>query len=208
MRNAMGAPGVLHVLSNMPKDLASVFSHWDEHFQQLKLFEQLLGDNQHRERLRATCFKDDHGLSKQFEKFSGTLYDKRWFSVFFFVARAVPLIESLVTKWDARTYAEGFSHDKQQDDQRKRFNHSDVRAVLDDSMFHSYNRLVLGLGGHFKRLQSWVERCPCHGRAERRQPCMIAGCRAPELAAGALEDFHKDTSRLVNACKGVRESAR
>lgn len=104
-------------------------------------------------------------------------------------------------------FTSGFSKAKADEDNNKQFNPHAVSTILADPLFHAYNMFLLSVGNTLKQLCSWVESCPCHGapssvpsvrrRAKKQagsqlpsmlQPmCLVAGCRAPELAAGALE---------------------
>lgn len=142
-----------------------------------------------------------------FVNFSRTLYEKRWFEVYNFVAAAIPMIKVLEQRWDARRYVDGFSRDKANPDRDSKFNPHAIAGVLGDPMFHSYNDFILSVGTMLKRLASWLEACPCHvqfvrgARKFRRRRvnwkgifpemdkprCPMASCRAPELAAGALD---------------------
>ena len=216
LKYAMEVPGVLHVISNLPKDLQTRLAHWGAHLSKLKLFEHMLNENYHRERLRATVLKDSKLESDMFKHFSGTLYETRWLSVYHFVCKAHPLIKVLKHKWNHRVYIEGFSKDKCDATKDSRFNPYAIRPILDDSMFHAYNKFLMAIGALLKRLASWSEACPCHAEfvrtpsgwqrrkikwakvfpTMRRPRCKVAGCRAPELAAGALEEILQSLAEM------------
>ena len=216
LKYGLEVSGSLHILSNLPKDLETKLLHWQCHMEKLKVFEALLGENYHRERLRATCLRDSEMESELFKKFSANLYDKRWLAVYNFVARSHELIKVLVHKWDVVRYIEGFSRDKADAEKDRRFNPHAVAAILADPLFLAYNTFLLSVGNILKRLCSWMEACPCHisfvralGTWRKRkvswksifpnmaQPrCMLAGCRAPEIASGALEDCLRDIASM------------
>jgi hypothetical protein len=207
LKFAIEVPGSLHIISNLPKDLDTKLVRWREHMAKLKVFEKLLGDGYHRERIRATCLLNAGEASEAFKHFSGNLYEHRWFSVYIFVARSYPLIKILEDKWDVKSYIQGFSKDKSDADKDRQFSPHDVGRILKDPLFHAYNNFVLAVGTILRRLSSWTEGCPCHEQyirqigSWRRRPvswkaifpsmlkprCLIAGCRAPELAAGEIE---------------------
>lgn len=216
LKYGLEVSGSLHIWSNLPKDLETKLHHWQRHMEKLKVFEALLGDNYHRERLRATCLRDSEMESGLFKKFSANLYEKRWFAVYNFVARSHELTKVLVHKWDVRRYVEGFSKDKADAEKDRKFNPHAVAHTLADPMFHAYNIFLLTVGNILRRLCAWMEACPCHASFVRAlgswrkrkvswrsifpnmvQPkCMVAGCRAPEVAAGALEERLRDIASM------------
>ena len=163
---AIEVPGALHILSNLPKDLDLRLEHWSSHMTKLSTFETLLGEKYHRERLQATCLRDC-AESSVFDKFSGSLYQKRWFSVYAFVRESQPLIDVLVDKWSVEVYTAGFSKDKVDAKEDKKFSPQEVGRLLKDPMFHAYNHFVLAVGTVLKRLSAWVEGCPCHSHFVR-----------------------------------------
>ena len=80
----------------------------------------------------------------------------------------------------------------------------EITKILADPWFDAYNTLLLEIGSILKTLTSWMEGCPCHTttvslcsrRSKKRVKamfrqlghCPVSGCRAPEIATGALED--------------------
>ena len=216
---AIETPGCLHVMTNLPKDLENKLSHWHTHMAKLKTIAPLLTENYHRERFRATCLQGCLLEDRMFEHFSGSLYDKRWFTVYFFVARSHALVKVLVQRWDVRAYTEGFSRDKCDDERDRKFSPHSVSSILQDPMFHAYNHLLLAVGLILRRLTSWLEACPCHASYVRavgtwrkkprdwssifpemsRPRCPVAGCRAPELASGCLVDMLHMISEFTQA---------
>eukprot|EP00974_Lingulodinium_polyedra_P082702 8009744-Lingulodinium_polyedra.AAC.1 len=84
LRLAVETPGLLHILSNLPKDLDEKLKYWRTHMEKLRIVEPLLTKRYHRERLQITCLADSKLESDLFTKFSGTLYEKRWFAVYDF----------------------------------------------------------------------------------------------------------------------------
>ena len=212
LKYAMEVPGSLHILSNLPKDLGLKLKMWKSHMAKLHQIEPLLVDKYHRDRLRATHFVEGSKEDTMFKKFTGSLYEQRWFSVYIFIQQALPLIQVLYNLWSAQQFVLGFSKDKADPDKDGRFTPHGIRRILDDPVFHSYNRAMLALGCCLKRMSAWLEACPCHsvykrsfGRFRRqrrrwnkifpnmtRPHCLISGCRAPELAAfGIISKFRE-----------------
>jgi hypothetical protein len=231
---AVEVPGSLHILTNLPKDLESRLHMWQAHMDKLKKLAPLLTVSYHRERLRATCLADDPEAEKQFLRFSATLYVQRWLEVYKFVSSAEPLIQTLVTRWNVHSYIHGFSSHKADQDKDGHFRPHEVRGVLDDPVFHAYNQLLMSIGRILRQLSSWLEACPCHGKYVREcgkwrkaprkwkkifpnmvhPSCPLAGCRAPELAAGAVQDMLETVGDFCHADllqkmpKGLREEDR
>ena len=218
-------PGSLHILTNLPKNLESKLNGWQTHMETLRQIRPLLCEPYHRERLRATCLQGFPDEDKLFEHFSGSLCDKRWLEVYRFVEKAHPLIKILTVRWSVHKYVSGFSATKADEDKDGIFRPHEVGVILQDAMFHSYNYLLMAIGLILRRLSSWLESCPCHAKfvrdvgTWRKQPvqwrqvfpemshpaCPVAGCRAPELAAGGVQEMlvlvsgfcHADLARKV-----------
>ena len=208
---AVEVPGSLHIITNIPKDLSCKLSHWAVHMQKWKIMLPLLSEPYHRERLRATCLSHAPAdIGQLFEKFHGNLYEHRWMAVYTFIAKAMPLVSALRTYWNSATFTAGFSKQKAHKDKDTEFSPMSVSRVLDDPMFGAYNHLVLSVGSIMRRMSSWLESCPCHSKYVRdigkwrrapvswravfpelgeRPSCPVAGCRAPELAGGAVDDM-------------------
>ena len=91
------------------------------------------------------------------------------------------------------------------DDPRRGFDAAQLTQVLQGPLFFANMKMVLCLQSVTKDLAAWMEGCPCHehllvgttAHFQRkalsaefravRDTCPLAGCRAPELAAGRLE---------------------
>ncbi len=87
-----------------------------------------------------------------------------------------------------------------------------ISRVLSDPFFRGYLELVVTLNGVLESMSAWMEQCPCHEHLQQMYrdhvpqavlrsefgvaaaatggggglSCPVRGCRAPELAAGAL----------------------
>ena len=89
----------------------------------------------------------------------------------------------------------------------------EITKTLRDPLFHAYNRLLLTIGSVLRNLTRWLEGCPCHvttfsmaGQKSKKhikklfpklQRCPAAGCRATEIATGALEE---GIAELMQTC--------
>ena len=143
-----------------------------------------------------------------FDNFSAKLYEERWFSAYIFVAKMHALVKILRVRWSAEAYTHGFKKEKEDPEKDRQFDVRAVTVVLQDPMFHVYNYLILAVGAILRRLSAWIESCPCHTKPLRDEStgfrrnkywkgifknnlhdvCPLGGCRAPELAVGALEN--------------------
>ena len=90
---------------------------------------------------------------------------------------------------------------------------AEITKTLRDPLFHGYNRLLLTLGSDLRRLTRWLEGCPCHptsfsmaGQKSKKHiaklfpklhRCPASGCRATEIATGALEE---GIAELMQTC--------
>lgn len=213
LEGAVPVAGMQHVVFNMLAEVHTSMSHWDAFWQQLKLMERLLKWEHRRRRYVWSCVTGTLFANREalFERFSATLYDKRWHEVVKFCGALRPLLPILKATWDSQKFASGCAPgdvDAGQsalkataDEGGAEFDPQMVTAVLKDKLFPLYLALLLELEVLPEKLSSWAEGCSCHddvfvGRAfyarsqilhlhfGEQMPCPMAGKRAPELAAG------------------------
>eukprot|EP00974_Lingulodinium_polyedra_P087557 8486579-Lingulodinium_polyedra.AAC.1 len=105
-------PGALHILHNLTQDMHERMVWWPTFWNHLKSFEQLLCAQHNRERLVATCVMDSpsRGSARDFQYFSGKLYDKRWNACAHFIKKLKPLLETLLAVWDEQKFLNGGGH--------------------------------------------------------------------------------------------------
>ena len=218
MPRAIIIPGALHICSNLCKDVSGKLSRWDLFLKELALFEALLCNRDRRERFLATCVPADSDDRRLFKDFSGSLYEKRWGAVISFLRKLVPLLVAFEKHWNHDKYLHAYQQrDGANADEGVRFVAADLSAALGSSMFHAYIQMVMSLFNVVEDLSSWFEGCACHQaqlkrhrgkhmRSSRKEIelcgpyafCPMKGKRAPELAAGCLNDVF---SKLVNLGK-------
>ena len=220
MPRAIIIPGALHICSNLCKDVSGKLSHWSLFLKQLALFEALLCNRDRRERFLATCVSANSEDRRLFKNFSGSLYEKRWGAVISFLRKLVPLLVAFEKHWNHDKYLHAY-HQRDgagaEADEGVRFVAADLSAALGSSMFHAYIQMVMSLFNVVEDLSSWFEGCACHQAQLKRQKgkhtrssrkeielcgpyafCPMKGKRAPELAAGCLNEVF---SKLVNLGK-------
>ena len=96
-----------------------------------------------------------------------------------------------------------------------------MTATVRDNTWWQYLRMLLHVSRVVEHMEHWMEACPCHYRKpdnaaplsgnqafRTRYACPMAGRRAPELAAGALdeiiqEEFRAQRVELLLACSAL-----
>ncbi|CAL1151620.1 unnamed protein product [Cladocopium goreaui] len=204
MPKALLTPGGLHITHNARQDLRTKMLWFDKFWDHLKAVAALLVPQHLRERIIARLVRGTASAEHEhlFASLSlPALYEKRWQVVAKFLKNLLPHFRLLKRVWNLQDFlidgkdAEG-----------------DVGASFDvalaDPMFCSYVFMVDGVQNILLNLERWLENCACHehlfttlsskrqrkkrgqlfGGAVRFVDCPMRGKRAPELAAGKLED--------------------
>ena len=186
---AVDVYGCMHLLDNVPKAFPENLSHWQSFHSQLHQCATLLRSRSRRERYVQTCLGADSVNARVFEEYSAQLLDHRWFSVFAFVSSFMPLLPILQQTWQANAFKTRVDSGTVADNE---FDADLFGSTVRDPLFHCYCSFVHRLGKLFLHMSRWLEGCPCHGpKPKKRSPwsCPLAGCRAPQLAAGALQEI-------------------
>ena len=200
---AVSVYGCLHLLDNIPKAFPEKLEHWRAFHAELQVMSVFLRHRQRRERFVQTCLGCGHAAAPLFESFSAQLLDHRWFSVFAFVTTMRPLLPVLQRNWSTRAFqlqVDGGAPEMAQ------FDLHQFASILTSPLFHCYCTFVHRLGKLFLRMVRWLEGCPCHGPSLKKKSsrcCPLASARAPELAAGALQEillstYDADMSEVMN----------
>ena len=185
---AVDVYGCMHLLDNVPKGFSDKLLHWKAFHGQLHQCATLLRSRSRRQRYVHTCLGVDNVNARMFEEFSAQLLDHRWFSVFAFVSSFLPLLPILQQTWQTQAYQTGVDSGTVAD---KEFDAELFAGTLKDPLFHCYCSFIHKLGKLLLHMARWLEGCPCHGpRPKKRSAwrCPLGGCRAPQLAAGALQE--------------------
>jgi hypothetical protein len=205
--------GVLHIVHKATEELAGVLVHWDTFIEELTHVTRLLSRQWTRSRLIATCFAEmpQRAFVDEYASFSGGVYVGRWGSVVEALCQILPLERTLRYAWDKDKFLFGAGNEeavREGEGELKVVNvHKADRAIRSD-LFWGYSKVLNSVGELLDEVCGWAEACPCHGgrpvlrtfaaHAQNRQrqhhirqrqpnPCPLCTCRAPELAAGALE---------------------
>ncbi len=204
---AISVPGALHILSNLQCDTDKQLRDWDIFWPQVHNLAALICTPLRRDRFKATCCGGD--VKRELAAFLGQSisapYDKRWGSVTSFLRLLRPVLPELSVLWNSELYSNS-SREEANDDGKTQFNLKMATETLASPFFVGYCDMVLELHEFSFHMTCWMESCPCHqakgdySSSRKRQqkdrrhdlgdrPCPLAGCRAPELAAGAAESF-------------------
>ena len=214
--NAIPIMGMQHCVCNLLKEVHNALEHWSGFWQDLKNLESLLNWPFRRRRLIVTCIRGtpfEH-LERHFEGFSQSLYEARWHEVAKFVRKLTPLLRPLRSVWDSRKFeAAGVDVEggalPHAPAGASAFDPQALTRCLQCPKFASYVCLVNKLEQVPERLASWAEDCYCHERVCERLSqhkrhevlkahyeticvCPMAGKRAPELAAGHIQNVFRD----------------
>ena len=119
---------------------------------------------------RAQAIQKGHQCIGWFDRFSGSLHEKRWFCVYDFVKASRSPVGVLRDTWCERRFVYGT--DKRFDDSDGReFRPSDLTKLLADPLFATYTTFVRSVGTIIQDLASYLETCPCHAN-------LLTSCRA------------------------------
>ena len=224
MPKAVVIPGALHICSNLCKDVSKKLDHWNDFVNELSSLEALLCNRDRRERFVTTCVAKDSEHCALFKNFSGSLYEKRWGAIISFLRKLMPLLEPLRLLWDEAKYLEGYNQREGAEDQDAgegggAFLPAAITACLQSNFFVVYTSMIMSVLGLVEDLTGWFETCPCHketvdptdrsrlSRAVQRElracgtdrSCPMKGKRAPQLAAGGLDEVFQE---ILAICRG------
>ena len=109
MPRALEVPGLMHIVDNLLADAHRVMEHWPIFFEQLKTFESFLVVPDRRRRFIWTCLKDQplEFATRYVERWSSTLYEKRWKEVVRFSKALIKILGYLVRGFKAEKFIKG-----------------------------------------------------------------------------------------------------
>eukprot|EP00959_Pyramimonas_sp_CCMP1952_P215683 4511592-Pyramimonas_sp.AAC.1 len=200
MPKGMVIPGMLHVMSNLSKEVGLHLRGWDDFWKQLSNIEELLCKQDNKDKfIRELLLPSPLAQrSDDFEHSFTAMYDKRWGVVVNFMVELRKVLHTIRAVWNERVWLESRNREDS-----TTFNPSLLTSTLGSSKFYGYFNMQLSVHYTLKRLTSWLEGCDCHkhlykrgGRvsAQDRQrefgssdpyaSCPLKGLRGPALAAG------------------------
>ena len=154
-------PGLLHIVNNCLKELASQLQYFETFYSQLQKVEGLWKAGR-LARFIHFCVKPHAPpeIAALFLKRKlGSLYLGRWNEICRFCLRLKEVLPWLRALWNEKAFQSG-SNVKETD--AASFQPSELTAVLNDPFFMAYFDMVLGLSSTIEQLGCWCESCPCH----------------------------------------------
>ena len=209
-RRAIFIGGPHHVLHNFTEGLDKVLVWWPTFILLLKHVCRLLSNKWSCDRLVRSCFLQGPAriFADSVVRFNARVFDKRWGTAWNATHRLLPLMPGLHVAWSLARYLghHGVQEAANDDDRTKDANIDHANEALTSTLFLGYLLMIDICAVLFLLLSAWFDACPCHYNipgseafcaAERRSywtkkqadPCVMAGRRAPEWAAGAFFDF-------------------
>ncbi len=191
--------GILHLVHNATQDFQHVWLEWPAWVQQVRQVSRMLKRRRSRDRLLSTCFSEPpfSYAADKLGSFSGGVYEGRWGSVLDACDQLLEVESVLRAAWSAHKYsggsAKGAARAGPEDEHT--INVSVIDGAISKPYFWAYTRMVAISGRSLKAIASWAEGCACHNHgAGIKARCPLRTMRAPELAAGALDDILQVTS--------------
>ena len=203
--------GLLHIVSNITKDLKDSLFWYDQWLDKLRHVCRLLSRRYNRERMVETCFKEGPArlLNHDFDSFNHEVYEGRWGSVLQALSSLLPLERSLRYGWSKRGYV-GQSTEKpsKSRDDEKACCISTADEAIQCDLFWAYCHMIDAVGEVLAEVQRFAESCPCHyvqarpegvarhSRHDRgtdmmrrigQRLCPLRSCQAPACAAGFID---------------------
>ena len=196
--------GLLHIVSNITKDLDKPLVSWEWFVRSLKQVCRLLSRRWTRDRLREHCFSDPALRvlwdAAEFEHFRGQVYEGRWGSVSHAVGEVLARAAILRRGWSKDAFLSRGGVDEDRGEEAL------IVAIADEAIlserFWAYARMVDAVVRLLKTTSDWGESCACHwaevglervSRHSRRKrfqaaygaaSCPMRTMQAPACAAG------------------------
>ena len=197
LERALSAPGLLHIMHTVAKNLLSVCPELDAVVDQMAAVCKLLRGRTTRNKLLEMCFGGPIGrqFHKQFYAFKGKVYRERWGTVAFAAQSLVLLMIPLRRFWSLDKYV---GNDELTGAQQS------INDALQSDRFWG---LVITLDFLYALVRdgiTWAESCPCHGDLDwstisastRRvwESCPLMGV---QTGGSLFWRFHSDVPRYV-----------
>ena len=217
-------PGMLHILDNLSHDLERCLTGWESFTTQLKHCCLLLKHPASRDRLFQTCLAVPpwSSMRSKLEGFTGHVYKQRWGSTLQSIQQITPLLPILVGAWDLERFGVRDSGRAEESQARGHavLSVQIVDQALTGGLFQGYALGMLAIADLLQHISAWCEACPCFSKSDvaafdsqdlevlqlHKKQCPLRTRRAPELAAGKMEEFltqvaHVTAARLLTEPK-------
>ena len=215
-RNALPITGILHIIHNVGQQMHLDLPYWPPFWAHLKNLEALLGHKWRLQRYLGTCVPEGVEPPAAIHQVNAKLYEARWGCVAEFVSQVLIVYDFLVSTWSAPQYIHAV--DSHRGEAEKQFDPHMLSEALSSTGFRLKLKTMQLVEQKLQSLSKWAEGCPCHSKmlshlsrkqvetflgdclgGERINPhklaCPFASRRAPELAAGHIQDFFQELSQ-------------
>ena len=220
-RGSMYISGMLHIVSNLTKDISGALLHWLVFLEELRHVRRLLSHKWSKQRFMNHLLHDEplSHFRKDIETFKGGVYEGRWGSVMTAVQDLLPLKNIVRGAWSKHRFLAGRGVEEQRQDGSAKSVKVDVAdGAITSNLFWAYLVMIDFLAEALMALTHWSERCPCCSRRERNfygstrarreawyrtlyavLRCPMAGRRGPEMARGEWRQVIRGLFSIANA---------
>ena len=220
-RGSLYISGMLHIVSNLTKDIHGALLHWATFLDELRHVCRLLNHKWSKQRFMKHLLNDAPWsyFMQDIEKFQGGVYEGRWGSVMEAVENLLPLKDVVRGAWNKQRFLAGRGVEEERQDGSAKSVRVDIAdAAIISTMFWAYLVMVDFLAEALMALTHWSERCPCCSRNERNcycstrarreawfrtlyqiVRCPMAGRRGPEMARGEWRQVIRGLLGIANA---------
>ena len=192
---------MLHVVSNMTKDLQGQLAYWPTWLDGLRHVCRLLRRRHCRTRFLEQCFRGTglDAMKTAFDSFDGDVYESRWGSIFHALGALLPLQRVLRAAWSKERYMDGGGVEQRS---AEGVSVDSADSAIRSGLFWAYSSMIRLIGDACDELAWWSESCPCHCHdSDLRAPtrherglkmaakygfrsCPLRSCQAAACAAG------------------------
>ena len=221
---ALQVPGALRVLHQSVHELTSAFQQYETWFlPSLRSITHVLGSKPIRERFVADAVRGSEAAAfeQALLQLQLNLHEARW-GTLVTTCRELMSMRLVFTYWNSgRVIGQPPPAQAQEEEKRMHASAQTMTDAVHSAFFWQYMAMILRLARVVEHLEAWFEGCACHHRQpdasvplesnvvwRSRLSCPLAGRRAPELAAGALDKmiadaFGKQRAELIVACSSL-----
>ena len=220
--NSMTVPGVNHLIHSVVEGTEESLQHYPTFIKQMRVVESVLSHAFRKERIVALCIQNTPYADQAhvLERFSYTLYEKRWSSVLSFCKCAMAPIRLLRRVWSHETYDERGRGTLMEKDwaakQGSKFDPKESTTILRCPLFRGYHLMIVKLKRLPTKVSSFFESCPCHEKlilaaGTRRKIerslkkdglcsgyCPVMSCQAWNVIGGRLESFFDEIEEMIS----------
>ena len=191
---------------------------WPPFWAHLKNLEAFLVHRWRVQRYLATCLPEGVLPPPGLEHVHTRLYEQRWGCVADFLAQVNPLLDFLRSTWSADKFVHGADSHQPPRGNDKAFDPQMLSEALHSTGFHLKVHMMLHVEQNLQGLARWAEGCDCHtklfenrsrkqresfmeaslaapGTFLQQRACPFASRRAPQLAAGQLQEYFAELSK-------------